>query len=131
MSNINPKSVIKYIEANSGIKVVGNTDNYFRLSGDKIKSWTPPVVIAEPTRDALAVYDAEVKAEEAAEKVINDAFEELQGSDAKLARMLEDALVVLKTKHGIDIELDLPKESQGLLIQRRDAREKVKGKTRG
>lgn len=129
MANINAKSVIKYLEAN-GVTVQGNTDNYFRLSGDKFKAWTPPIVLAEPTIEMLAVYNAQVATEETAEKEVNDVFDSLAGSDAKLARLLEDALVILKNNHNIDLEAQLPAESKGILIQRREAREKVKGKTK-
>lgn len=54
---INQEAVNLYLEAN-GITVIGNTDNYYRLSGDVIKEWSNAA--PQPSLQDLAPHETTV-----------------------------------------------------------------------
>jgi hypothetical protein len=87
---INPKAVNLYLES-KGITVTGNTDQYYRLSGDTIKQWS--VDIPEPTLTDLTPYEKQVSAEETAAREKTEAINTLSQTDADMARFFEDYLL--------------------------------------
>lgn len=84
-----------------------------------------PVVAVEATRVTRTWAVRAMTAEELAAWDRAQALKELAGTDIILARILEDALGVLKTQHGIDIEANLPAEAKVKLDARRVARSKL------